>query len=509
MATVNTTTKDNKKIAYQYFISKGYSPAAAAGIVGNLVAESGVNPTRKQDGGNAMGIAQWEPPRWNNFVRVAKGRGLDPMALDTQLWYIDHELKSMDSRGAIDLKAFKEIQDGVEAPRIFMDEYERPRVKRFNERVEGAKIVGLPNRVKFEGYRPEGLPLSNTGDTVSQNNDMTTRNPGLTPNQSKKFEKIQKKVTKGAGVTGLNENEQEILRRKYGFAWSIYANDDTGSLFKLLAKAVKQDYTRDMFMAELENSAWAKRRDANEREFYLYENRNKTNAGEYLPEFTNSLNRLKSRIRQEVLRVTGQTINPDDYEEEIINYWRSNYDRADNPTEINNFVKGMFVKTFEEVSELGGTTGADQDDIREYAFDMGLRLSDTQTANYARQIALGETTIDGVKDLIRQETIKLYPGLKSSLQAGVTLNELSSNYLEQMARYLEIDPNSVDISNLNGLGKYVNQALNYIGPEGSPTMMPLYEFNKLLRSSPEWQKTENARNTYMDFGVQLLGQMGF
>ena len=35
---------DREKVAFDYFVSQGHSPAAAAGIVGNLVQESGLNP---------------------------------------------------------------------------------------------------------------------------------------------------------------------------------------------------------------------------------------------------------------------------------------------------------------------------------------------------------------------------------------------------------------------------------------------------------------------------------
>lgn len=500
--------QSNAQIAYNYFINKGYSPAAAAGIVGNLRAESGINPTRKQINGNAMGIAQWEPPRWNNFVRVAEGRGLDPMSLETQLWYIDHELKSMDQRGAIDLKKFKSLQDGTEATRIFMKEYERPGIERFGERLAFAREIGLPQKVIFEDYRPAGTPLSNTGDNVSETTTLPTGG-NLTPQEEADFEKIQEKVAGKAGVTGLNKKEQEILRKKYGFAWSIFANDTTGSLFRLLARAIKQDYTADMFIAELEGTRWARERDQDQEAYYLFENRYKNNKGAFQPEYTNALERIKDRVKQEVLRQTGQLINPTDYEPEIKLWWQNNFSRVDNPTELSNFVKGIFVKKFEELVELGGTAGADQDRVRSYAADMGIPLNDGQTAAYARKIALGEATIDTIQDELRAQAIKLYPGLKKSLDAGVTVREVADIYINQTARLLEINPERINLTDTKGPGKFVSQALNYIGSDGMPSQMPLYEFNKLLRSSQDWQFTENARDTYLDFGYKLASKLGY
>jgi hypothetical protein len=57
----------SSKEAMDFFISKGYTPEQAAGIVGNLQAESGANLRTDAvgDQGRAYGIAQWHKPRQN------------------------------------------------------------------------------------------------------------------------------------------------------------------------------------------------------------------------------------------------------------------------------------------------------------------------------------------------------------------------------------------------------------------------------------------------------------
>ncbi len=61
---------NNESGAVQYFVSKGWSPAQAAGIVGNLVHESGgrlnpgaLNPGDGSDGSDSIGIGQWNGTR--------------------------------------------------------------------------------------------------------------------------------------------------------------------------------------------------------------------------------------------------------------------------------------------------------------------------------------------------------------------------------------------------------------------------------------------------------------
>src|SRR4051812_26829508 len=63
-----TTAFANDKAAYDFFVAKGLTPFQAAGIVGNLDQESGVNPASVQFGGGpGRGIAQWSVGgRWDS-----------------------------------------------------------------------------------------------------------------------------------------------------------------------------------------------------------------------------------------------------------------------------------------------------------------------------------------------------------------------------------------------------------------------------------------------------------
>ena len=86
---------DNQQQAYQYLIAQGYTPVAAAGIVGNLVQESGVNPTvNPGDSGSAHGIAQWRGDRWSGLQDYAKQNRGSVNDLNTQLGYLDYELRN-------------------------------------------------------------------------------------------------------------------------------------------------------------------------------------------------------------------------------------------------------------------------------------------------------------------------------------------------------------------------------------------------------------------------------
>jgi hypothetical protein len=97
------------RTASDFFMSRGYSYAQAAGIIGNLMGESSLNTGAVGDGGLAKGIAQWHPDRWQPLVSWAQSQGKDPYDLTTQLEMVDYELRTKEVRS---FNALMGCQDG-------------------------------------------------------------------------------------------------------------------------------------------------------------------------------------------------------------------------------------------------------------------------------------------------------------------------------------------------------------------------------------------------------------
>ena len=129
--TVGKNVQGDKKKALEFFQSKGLSAFQAAGIVGNLIHESGLNTTIKGDGGKAFGIAQWHPDRQKGLKELAKLRGTDISDFDTQLEYVWQELNSTEKKALDKLLNSKNTQ---EATMAFMS-YERPGNPQFQKRL--------------------------------------------------------------------------------------------------------------------------------------------------------------------------------------------------------------------------------------------------------------------------------------------------------------------------------------------------------------------------------------
>jgi hypothetical protein len=115
------------RTAFNYFVRKGLSPVQAAGIVGNLQQESGINPLSVQRGGPGRGIAQWLlHQRWDrtpndNLASFARQHGGSANSLNTQLDFIWYELTTFPRYGLGTLRAARTI---AAATRAFQDHFE-------------------------------------------------------------------------------------------------------------------------------------------------------------------------------------------------------------------------------------------------------------------------------------------------------------------------------------------------------------------------------------------------
>jgi len=112
----------NEQDVVSFFTGKGYEPHQAAGIAGNLVQESSLNPTAKNPTSGAFGFAQWLGPRkkaFMDFAMKAKRDIKDPLA---QLEFIDLELNTTERKAKDRLLASR---NATEAAINFSDHYER------------------------------------------------------------------------------------------------------------------------------------------------------------------------------------------------------------------------------------------------------------------------------------------------------------------------------------------------------------------------------------------------
>ena len=153
----------NASTALGYFKRKGFTDEQAAGIVGNLQAESGmnINPAAIGDGGRAWGIAQWHPERraiWEKATRKKWQPDGNSPNFQEQLDFIIYELQRTESRALKQLRATSTVEDAAAA---FDKYYERSNGRARQKRIELAKaLIGSETQTAdASGIPTNGNPL--------------------------------------------------------------------------------------------------------------------------------------------------------------------------------------------------------------------------------------------------------------------------------------------------------------------------------------------------------------
>jgi hypothetical protein len=115
----------------------------------------------------------------------------------------------------------------------------------------------------------------------------------------------------------------------------------------------------------------------------------------------------------------------------------------------------------------------------------------------------GTTTIDDIQAEIRMKSASAFPAYAEQINNGVSVDSLASAYKGAISTILEVDPDSVTYNN-----PYLRRALQAVGSDGKPTVVPVWQFERDLRSTKEWEYTDNAIAYTDNVSMKILRDMG-
>lgn len=139
---------------YNFLRAKGFSAAAACGVMGNIDVESGFDATIEEIG-NAIGygLCQWSFERRTNLVNWCNNNGRDYTTVEGQLDYLIYELEGGDSTCAAlmnqycgGFEGFKKLTDVSWATQVFQICFERAGIPNMQKRISAAQ--GFYNKWK-------------------------------------------------------------------------------------------------------------------------------------------------------------------------------------------------------------------------------------------------------------------------------------------------------------------------------------------------------------------------
>lgn len=441
---------NNIQAAYSYFIGKGLSPNAAAGIVGNLKAESNVDPNSNQADGPGRGIAQWsEGGRWESLKAWADGR--DITSLQTQLDFLWHELQTGYRHVLIQLQNTTNM---AQATAVFMKEFEIP---------ADTSASAVAGRVAL------------AEDVRSNNSASAARIADGGGN------------TTGGGTAGKQDNlSPQEMAEQYGWAMSFLKSQP--ELWDLFQQAVKQDWSPQQFAAKLRDTKWYQKNSETVRQNLLLK---ETDPATY----QDRLQEIRATIR-DLAGTSGAQLSDNQLDrvaENALMFGWSDSQIQNTMAQYIERVKGSFV----------GEAGSAEDELMAYARNMGVKVDGSFIKKSVEQIGAGNWDMNRAKDHISKIAMSQFPTIREDIKAGLTVMDVASSYINSMSSLLELNPADVDL-----FEPKIRRALAAKGKDGRPEMKTIWEFEQDLRQDPRWQKTSNAQDQVASVARQIASDFG-
>jgi hypothetical protein len=201
---------DRASMATSFFVQRGYTPEQAAGIVGHLLHEGGLRTDARaagdgRDGSDSIGIAQWNAERATALKAFAAEKGKPWTDYQTQLEFVDHELRGSEGFAGGQVRSATSVQQAVAA----MMHYERPKGYSRDNPQGG---LGYAARLRNAERIAEGLPVNPRGAAVASGA------PGSVVTQE---EMAGKPWLRYYAVKSLLQDETEVVKSATEVAQSI------------------------------------------------------------------------------------------------------------------------------------------------------------------------------------------------------------------------------------------------------------------------------------------------
>lgn len=150
-----------------------------------------------------------------------------------------------------------------------------------------------------------------------------------------------------------------------------------------------------------------------------------------------------------------------------------------------------------------GTLGQN---LRKIAAGYAQKPSESTFDQFVIEIMNGTKTETQFTDAMRESAKSQFRSLQPGLDKGSDVDTLLAGYKQQAAQVLGT---SVDTSQIDWTSDKWNKALNYRDEKTNEyRQMDLWEWNKYLRTLPEWQNTDDAKQTYQNVAYSLAKGFG-
>lgn len=290
---------------------------------------------------------------------------------------------------------------------------------------------------------------------------------------------------------GMVSPNSATLNENYGLAASFMESDP--ELADLYSRAVAETWSTDKFQAELQNSSWWQNNSDTARKMLVEK---QTNPAQYQQDVNNRVIELTDMASKLGVHLSANGMQTLASMSLVMN--------------LNDAQVKTYMSKYLELSQQGhfsGYAGQVELGVREYAREMGVPLTDQYVQNAVTGIVAGSDSLQARRADIQTIAETSFPAYADQIKEGVTVGQIAAPYLATQAKLWEQDPNKIDLFDPTLRGALQSTS----APDGKnaiPTQLPLYDFEKQLRSNAKWLSTNNARESMASTATQVLSDMG-
>ena len=304
-------------------------------------------------------------------------------------------------------------------------------------------------------------------------------------------------VFDGKRVKVGSEQWKTIIQEEFGGLWDVY--NENPDVKKVIDKAVKEGWFNDetKLTASLQSTNWYRTTEQSARQYAI---RLSSDPATIEDEITTEVENLRAGSL-----ATGLTLDDGTLRRIATNKIKFGW----SPQQTTNAIGSEAVA----LAQTGGAQGIT--DLRQGSVGRKLRETarlyaqkpvDSDIDTWVADIMTGKKTETQWEDFMRNSAKTQFRSLVPALDRGDTVEDATYAYKQQALQTLggTIDPSQIDWTQ----DKW-NKALNFKDPKTNENrQMDLWEWNKYLRTLPEWQETDDAKQTYRNVAYSLAQGFG-
>jgi hypothetical protein len=290
---------------------------------------------------------------------------------------------------------------------------------------------------------------------------------------------------------GLQSPNSQMLNENYGLSAAFMESDP--DLANIYSEAVANTWNQQQIIAAVQNTGWYQRNAESSRK--LLEEKY-SNPAQYNQDISNKAAQLTELATKLGVHLSSVSMN-------------SLADLA-LVTNMNDSQVNAYLSKYLDLSKQGhflGYAGQVELGIREYAREMGVPVDDNYVSSAVIGIVAGTDSLQARRAHIQTVAEQTFPAYADQINKGVTVGQIAAPYLATQAALWEQDPNKIDLFDPTLRGA-LQQTTATNEKDAVPTQMPLYDFEKQLRSNAKWLSTNNAREAMTSTATQVLSNMG-